>query len=187
MTALAIALRDEQYEVAALRQRIGIVLQDFRLLDHMTTYENVALPSTVRKVIALDPAPAGVQCITNLLDSTGSIYVHDEPLSPKRIVEKGLLSQKLLDQVSEYALALFARGQEIAKKRGLILVDTKYEFGVDRNGVLTIADEGAGMSEEDLASLVETDIGELVDPADAYKKHLHITNTRRALADVMAR
>ena len=44
-------------------------------------------------------------------------------------------------QVCEYALALFARGQEIAKKRGLILVDTKYEFGVDRNGVLTIADE----------------------------------------------
>jgi phosphoribosylaminoimidazole-succinocarboxamide synthase len=66
---------------------------------------------------------------------------HDEPLSMKRIVEKGLLSQKLLDQVSEYALAMFARGQEIAKKRGLILVDTKYEFGVDRNGVLTIADE----------------------------------------------
>lgn len=66
---------------------------------------------------------------------------HDEPLSLKRIVELGLLGQKLLDQVSEYALALFARGQEIAKKRGLILVDTKYEFGVDRDGVLTIADE----------------------------------------------
>lgn len=43
----------------------------------------VALPSTVRRAIAADPAPAGVQCITNLLDSTGAIYVHDEALSPR--------------------------------------------------------------------------------------------------------
>lgn len=46
----------------------------------------VALPSTVREAIALDPAPAGVQCIANLLDSTGSIYVHDEPLSPRETI-----------------------------------------------------------------------------------------------------
>lgn len=43
----------------------------------------VALPRTVRDAIAVDPAPAGVQCIANLLDSTGAIYVHDEPLSPR--------------------------------------------------------------------------------------------------------
>lgn len=43
----------------------------------------VALPSTVRAAIADDPAPAAVQCIANLLDSTGAIYVHDEPLSPR--------------------------------------------------------------------------------------------------------
>lgn len=43
----------------------------------------VALPSTVRRAIAADPAPAGVQCIANLLDSTGAIYVHDEALSPR--------------------------------------------------------------------------------------------------------
>jgi aryl-alcohol dehydrogenase-like predicted oxidoreductase len=43
----------------------------------------VALPSTVRDAIADDPPPAAVQCIANLLDSTGSIYVHDEPLSPR--------------------------------------------------------------------------------------------------------
>lgn len=43
----------------------------------------VALPRTVRDAIAADPAPAGVQCIANLLDSTGAIYVHDEPLSPR--------------------------------------------------------------------------------------------------------
>ena len=43
----------------------------------------VALPSTVRAAIADDPPPAAVQCIANLLDSTGAIYVHDEPLSPR--------------------------------------------------------------------------------------------------------
>lgn len=46
----------------------------------------VALPSTVREAIAMDPAPAGVQCIANLLDSTGAIYVHDEPLSPRETI-----------------------------------------------------------------------------------------------------
>lgn len=46
----------------------------------------VALPSTVRAAIAADPAPAAVQCIANLLDSTGAIYVHDEPLSPRETI-----------------------------------------------------------------------------------------------------
>src|SRR5690606_32002128 len=42
---------------------------------------------------------------------------------------------------STYALALFARGQELALQRGLILVDTKYEFGTDENGTIILADE----------------------------------------------
>jgi len=46
----------------------------------------VALPSTVRAAIADDPAPAAVQCVANLLDSTGAIYVHDEPLSPRATI-----------------------------------------------------------------------------------------------------
>ena len=46
----------------------------------------VALPRTVRAAIADDPAPAAVQCIANLLDSTGAIYVHDEPLSPRETI-----------------------------------------------------------------------------------------------------
>ena len=43
--------------------------------------------------------------------------------------------------LSKYALALFARGQEMAAKNGLILVDTKYEFGVDNTGTIILADE----------------------------------------------
>ena len=66
---------------------------------------------------------------------------HDEPLTPAQIVEGGLLTQAQWDTLSRYALALFARGQEMAAKRGLILVDTKYEFGTDENGTIILADE----------------------------------------------
>lgn len=66
---------------------------------------------------------------------------HDEPLTPAQIVEQGLLTQAQWDTLSKYALALFARGQELAAKRGLILVDTKYEFGTDADGQIILADE----------------------------------------------
>ncbi len=66
---------------------------------------------------------------------------HDEPLTPAEIVEKGLLSEEQRQTLSAYALALFKRGQEISAERGLILVDTKYEFGTDENGTIILADE----------------------------------------------
>ena len=66
---------------------------------------------------------------------------HDEPLTAAQIVDTGLLTRKQWDEVSEKALALFARGQQIAAERGLILVDTKYEFGTDSEGNILLADE----------------------------------------------
>lgn len=66
---------------------------------------------------------------------------HDEPLSPAQILEQGLLTPGQWEQVSAYALALFARGQALAAERGLILVDTKYEFGLDPEGGIVLADE----------------------------------------------
>ncbi|MCE6952034.1 phosphoribosylaminoimidazolesuccinocarboxamide synthase [Cereibacter sphaeroides] len=66
---------------------------------------------------------------------------HDEPLTAAEIVGQGLLTQAQWDEVSEKALALFARGQQMAAERGLILVDTKYEFGTDEAGNILIADE----------------------------------------------
>lgn len=66
---------------------------------------------------------------------------HDEPLSPAEIAAKGLLTAAQWQTVSRYALALFARGQEVAARRGLILVDTKYEFGTDGAGNIVLADE----------------------------------------------
>lgn len=66
---------------------------------------------------------------------------HDEPLTAAEIISQGLLTQAQWDRVSSVALALFARGQDMAAKRGLILVDTKYEFGTDAEGNILLADE----------------------------------------------
>ena len=66
---------------------------------------------------------------------------HDAPLSPAQILEQGLLTAEQWETLSAYALALFARGQDLAAKRGLILADTKYEFGLDADGRIVLADE----------------------------------------------
>ncbi len=66
---------------------------------------------------------------------------HDAPITAEEIVSSGLLPQAQWDELARLSLALFARGREISAKNGLILVDTKYEFGVDENGVIHIADE----------------------------------------------
>ena len=65
----------------------------------------------------------------------------DELISPAEIVKRGLATQEQWQEIEQKALALFARGQQLARERGLILVDTKYEMGIDDDGVLTIADE----------------------------------------------
>ena len=57
------------------------------------------------------------------------IGAHDEDISREQIISQGLVSETEYAQLEKYALALFQRGQEIAAKQGLILVDTKYEFG----------------------------------------------------------
>ena len=66
---------------------------------------------------------------------------HDRTLSPQEIVAEGLMDKNMVDEVERVAKELFIRGQEIALSRGLILVDTKYEFGLDENGKLTLIDE----------------------------------------------
>ena len=66
---------------------------------------------------------------------------HDEPVTPAEILDRGVLTRQQWDTVASRALALFARGRELAAQRGLILVDTKYEFGTDRDGNILLADE----------------------------------------------
>ena len=70
-----------------------------------------------------------------------SMGEHDAPITAVEIVEQGLLSQKQWDKLAELSLAIFNRGREISNENGLILVDTKYEFGLDLDGEITIADE----------------------------------------------
>ncbi|GJD35789.1 phosphoribosylaminoimidazolesuccinocarboxamide synthase [Methylobacterium aerolatum] len=66
---------------------------------------------------------------------------HDEPLTEAEILGRNLLTPEQWRTVSGAALALFARGQELAAARGLILADTKYEFGLDPQGRVVLADE----------------------------------------------
>lgn len=71
----------------------------------------------------------------------GDAGAHDAPISESEIVDRGLLSAGQWEEVRALALAVFARGRELAAARGLILVDTKYEFGIDDAGRITLADE----------------------------------------------
>jgi len=65
---------------------------------------------------------------------------HDEDISREEIIKQGIVSKEHYEQLEKYSLALYQRGQGIANKMGLILVDTKYEFGLFNNQI-TLMDE----------------------------------------------
>jgi len=81
------------------------------------------------------------QLPTVLLTPTTKETEHDRPISPLEIVSQGWMSQADWNEASRIALELFAFGQQEALKRGLILVDTKYELGKDPKGRITLIDE----------------------------------------------
>ena len=66
---------------------------------------------------------------------------HDEDISREEILSKGIVSEEHYVALENYTRKLYARGVEMAAQQGLILVDTKYEFGLDKNGVITLIDE----------------------------------------------
>ncbi len=66
---------------------------------------------------------------------------HDEDISKENILKRGIVSQADYEVLEKYTKALFQRGTEIAAKRGLILVDTKYEFGKTKEGEIVLIDE----------------------------------------------
>ncbi len=82
-----------------------------------------------------EPLPA------QLITPTTKETKHDRPITPHEIVAEGWLTREQWAFCSEAALQLFRYGQEIASKRGLMLVDTKYEFGVDSDGQIRSIDE----------------------------------------------
>ena len=66
---------------------------------------------------------------------------HDESISGKQVLERGLVDEKIYHEMEKTALALFDFGTKLVAKNNLILVDTKYEFGLDKDGNLTLIDE----------------------------------------------
>jgi len=73
--------------------------------------------------------------------TTKAVTGHDERLTVAEVVEKGILDAPTWEQVQAAALAIFKRGQQLAAKCGLILVDTKYEFGRAADGRVLLIDE----------------------------------------------
>jgi len=76
-----------------------------------------------------------------IFDPTTKEDAHDRAITPEEMIAEGFITRELFENVRTTATALFVRGQEIAAKRGLILVDTKYEFGTDEAGNLVLIDE----------------------------------------------
>ncbi|XP_045814106.1 phosphoribosylaminoimidazole-succinocarboxamide synthase, chloroplastic-like [Trifolium pratense] len=77
----------------------------------------------------------------NILTPTTKAADHDVPVTPDEIIEKGLMTQADYEEASEKALRLFEYGQQVALEHGLILVDTKYEFGKANDGSILLIDE----------------------------------------------
>ena len=73
--------------------------------------------------------------------TTKAVIGHDEDISREDILLQGIVAESDYIQLEKYTRAIFQRGTEIAAEKGLILVDTKYEFGKDKNGVITLIDE----------------------------------------------
>ncbi len=95
-------------------------------------FGDLTLPDGLKKNIKL-PSP--------VFDPTTKEDTHDRAISTGQMIQEGLITKELLQQVKDTATKLFLRGQEIAARRGLILVDTKYEFGTDEQGELVLIDE----------------------------------------------
>jgi phosphoribosylaminoimidazole-succinocarboxamide synthase len=93
----------------------------------------ITLPDGLRKN---DPLPAPV--ITPTTKAVGG--AHDERITREEILQHGIVPASLWEQIEQVALSLFARGQQVARRAGLILVDTKYEFGLI-DGALVLIDE----------------------------------------------
>jgi phosphoribosylaminoimidazole-succinocarboxamide synthase len=92
-----------------------------------------ALPDGLREAEEL-PTPI-------LTPSTKAVSGHDEDIEPDQIVQRGLVDPESFEEAAGHAMKLFARGQELAARQGLVLVDTKYEFGRAPDGQVVLIDE----------------------------------------------
>lgn len=89
-----------------------------------------------------DPLPEPILTpTTKPAYAEGAGHLHDENISAFQILEQKLMSEAHFNMVQDKALALFAKGQMMADKQGLILADTKYEMGLTSDGTLILVDE----------------------------------------------
>ena len=109
----------------------------YRYAQGERTIYGIDFPDGLRKNDALS-API-LTPTTKSRDPSGR--GHDERITEREIVTSGLVPAALWEQVHDTAIAIFLRGQAIAHDAGLVLVDTKYEFGVDEDGALYLIDE----------------------------------------------
>ena len=100
--------------------------------DGKRDFSNFTLPEGLKK---------NQKLAESVFNPTTKSDEHDRPIAPEEIVSEGLLTKEMTDEVERVVRALFKRGQEVALSRGLILVDTKYELGLDETGKLTLIDE----------------------------------------------
>jgi phosphoribosylaminoimidazole-succinocarboxamide synthase len=113
----------------------------------------------------------------NLLTPTTKEEEHDRPISPAEIVSEKWMTQEDLDVCSKAALEVFRFGQELATQRGLILVDTKYEFGRDEEtGEILLIDEvhTPDSSRYWLASTYEEKVAKGEEPDNIDKEFLRL-------------
>ena len=99
-----------------------------------------------KRVLCGAPLPDGLKESDRLptpiiTPSTKADEGHDEDITPEEILSRGLCTQEEWDTMCRYALALFAEGSRMAEERGLLLVDTKYEFGRAADGRILLIDE----------------------------------------------
>lgn len=113
---------------------------------------------------------------TPMLTPTTKSEIDDRPISPEEIVKDGLMTQAQWDEAAAKALRLFTFGTEVAKEHGLILVDTKYEMGMDEEGNIVLADEihTPDSSRYWLADSYEQRMAEQRDPDNIDKEFLRL-------------
>src|SRR3989344_2450262 len=103
-----------------------------RYSEGVREFGGVTLPNGMKKNQKLSES---------IFDPTTKEETHDRTLTPAEMIAEGFITAERFEEMKKTALALVARGQELAAKRGLILVDTKYEFGTDENGKFVLIDE----------------------------------------------
>lgn len=134
--------------VPAPNASIGIKCEPFKIemvvRGHLTGHAWRTYQSGKRTLCGV-PLPEGMKeneafASPIITPSTKASEGHDEDISKEEIIVQGLASADEWEQLEQRALALFKRGQELAAKQGLILVDTKYEFG-KKDGAIILMDE----------------------------------------------